>query len=124
MSVKDARAYRAKCEQFRRAALRAEACGDGSAAGLNAVHAAIAASDAVTSFHLGERSRSKDHSDAVALLRRVALPDAGDKATQLGRILSVKNLAAYEAREMTTREAGEVVTRMERFVAWAFTHLP
>lgn len=124
MSAADARVYRAKCEQFRRAARVARDGGDWSAAGLNAVHAAIAASDALTSFHLGERSRGKDHSDAGALLARVALPDAKEKAGQLGRVVAMKNLVAYEAREPSRREAEEMMTRMERFVGWALQNVP
>lgn len=124
MSVADAKAYRAKCEQFQRSARDAAQREDWSAAGLNAVHAAISASDALTSFLLGERSRSKDHGDAATLVGRVALPEAREKAAQLGRILAMKNLAAYEARELSKRECEEILTRMERFVVWALGHVP
>ena len=124
MSATDVATYRRKCGQFERAARTASAAGDWSAAGLNAVHAAIAASDALTTFHLGERSRSKDHADAATLVGRLALPGVKERSAQLGRILSVKNLVAYEAREITRREAEDLMARMARFVEWALQNVP
>ena len=61
----------------------------------NAIHAAIAAADAITCHALGERSNDANHASAVELLRRV---DAG-LATALKRALDRKTQAGYESPE-------------------------
>ena len=48
----------------------------------NAVHAAIAAVDTVTVFHVGKRSVPQRHEDAVHLLGMLGLPESG---SSLGR---------------------------------------
>lgn len=59
-----------------------------------AVLAGIAAADAACCKALGRRSRSQDHRDAVALVRRVA-PGGPDAAKQLDRLVGLKDLAQY-----------------------------
>jgi hypothetical protein len=59
-----------------------------------AVLAGIAASDSACCAAQGERSRSQDHRDAVALLRQVA-PGGRDAAAQLERLLGLKDQAQY-----------------------------
>lgn len=57
-------------------------------------------------------------------MARAALPDAKERAAQLGRILALKNRAAYESRDLTPRECADVLARMERFVDWALENVP
>ena len=59
-----------------------------------AVLAGIAAADAACCKALGRRSRSQDHRDAVALVRRVA-PGGADAAKQLERLVGLKDKAQY-----------------------------
>ncbi|WKK72698.1 hypothetical protein Q0F99_07175 [Rathayibacter oskolensis] len=66
-----------------------------------AVHAGIAASDAICIRKLGRYSPTGSHSDSVALLRR-ADPEA---AKHLERLLTLKTKAGYSARPVTTAEA-------------------
>ena len=61
----------------------------------NAVLAAIAASDAICGFMLGERSRGSDHRDAVRMLRSVRRDDAERLADALMSALDSKDPAHY-----------------------------
>lgn len=117
------RPYLKKAEAFQRTMEKAAAAGDWNAVGLNAVHAVISASDAVTTFYLGERSRGEDHNDAAQLLRRLPLEEAGERAEHALKVLRAKNLVEYEAREFEAREALAVMKRTTRFVGWAMEHL-
>ncbi len=67
----------------------------------NAIHAAIAASDAITCHALGERSADGNHQAAVTLLRTV------DKkmAAALKRALDKKTQAAYESGDLSANDA-------------------
>lgn len=56
-----ARAYLQKAREFSRATDRASETGDWNAVGLNAVHTVISALDALTTYYLQERSKSRDH---------------------------------------------------------------
>ena len=91
-----------------------------NAAGLNAVHCAISACDAVLVRHIGHRSASSDHDASASLLRALTdLPDVRQKTEALLRILAVKNLIEYEEREITRHEAAELAKLTERFFRWA-----
>jgi hypothetical protein len=59
-----------------------------------AVLAGIAAADAACCHVLGERSRSENHLDAVALVRQV-VPGGPDAAKRLQRLLSLKDESQY-----------------------------
>ena len=73
-----------------------------------AIHAAIAASDAITCHALGERSNDGNHVSAVDLLRQV---DA-KLATALKRALDRKTQAGYESVDISAADA-------ESCVRWA-----
>jgi hypothetical protein len=73
-----------------------------------AIHAAIAASDAITCHALGDRSNDGNHVSAVDLLRQV---DAR-LATALKRALDRKTQAGYESVDNTAADA-------ESCVKWA-----
>ena len=70
-----------------------------------AIHAAIAAADAITCHSLGERSSDGIHVSAVDLLRQV---DAG-LATALKRALDRKTQAAYESFDVSIADATSCV---------------
>ena len=108
--------YLKKARGFLRAAEASLAVGDWDAAALNAVHCGISSADALLVFKAGVRSGSDSHSDAAALLdRHFAGDEAGPKAGTLSKILSYKNLAAYEDREVSDAEAREAAKLARRF---------
>ena len=91
-----------------------------NAAGLNAVHCAISACDAVLVYYTEQRSASPDHEVAAHLLSALPkVPDAKQKADTLRRILQEKHVIEYEDRSFTPREAAELVKLTERFFRWA-----
>jgi len=100
----DARARLLDVEAFLVAAERVVDLG-GDVVATNAVHAAIAAADAICCLRLGERSRDADHRAAVTLLARVDR----DLAAALDRVLAVKTRAGYEARDVSAIDAGRCV---------------
>jgi len=73
-----------------------------------AIHAAIAAADAITCHALGERSNDGNHSSAVDLLRRVD----PKLSTALKRALDRKTQAGYESVDISAVDA-------EGCVKWA-----
>jgi len=90
-----------------------------NAVGLNAVHCAISACDAVLVFYTEQRSASPDHETAVHLLSSLTkVAEARQKADTLRRILHAKNLIEYEDRMVTAQEAAELVKLTERFYRW------
>ncbi len=115
-----------RAQEFLSAAQGSFARGHFQAATANAAHAAIAAMDAVTVFHVGKRSASERHEDAVDLLGTLGLADPtfAKRLTQFGRLLGLKTKAEYADAVVTRREAEDAVQSAERIVAWAPGHLP
>ncbi len=95
-----------------------------TAVGLNAVHCAISCCDAILTFHLGIRSASENHMQAVDLLMR--LPPAAEygEINTFKKIIVKKNLIAYENREFRQTEAIDILKLAERFYRWATSKLP
>jgi hypothetical protein len=81
----------------------------------NAVHAAIAASDAITCYALAERSNDGNHGAAVDLLRQV---DVG-LATTLKRTLDRKTQAAYESADISATDAANCVRWAKQLLSGA-----
>jgi hypothetical protein len=71
----------------------------------NAIHAAIAASDAITCHALGERSGDGNHGAAVEVLREVEPALAGT----LKRALDRKTQAAHESADLSRTDAANCV---------------
>lgn len=88
----------------------AEMATDPDVKATNAIHAAIAAADAICCFAARERSADGNHNAAVDLLRAV---DAQLAAT-LSRLLARKQQAAYETRDLSTREAATCIRQATR----------
>lgn len=84
-----------------------------------AIHAAIAAADAITCHALGERSRDGNHVSAVDLLRRV---DA-KLSTTLKRTLDRKTQAGYESVDISAADAERCVKWAEQLLAAASARL-
>jgi HEPN domain-containing protein len=88
---------------------------------LNAVHAAISATDSVTVTLVLKRSGDPDHQRAASLLEEAAgsSPEIRAHVRQLRELLARKNVVEYESRRATARDASDALKRAERFVAWA-----
>jgi hypothetical protein len=80
-----------------------------------AIHAAIAAADAITCHALGERSSDGNHTSAVDLLRRVDT----SLATALKRALDRKTQAAYESVDISATDATSCVRSARQLLAAA-----
>lgn len=116
--------YLRKAQQFSRAMLESLDNGDWDAAGLNAVHCAISASDAVLVFTQGLRSASSKHDDSAMLLESmVKAPGTKNAVSQLKRLVAKKNLIEYEERMFRESEARDAVKNASRLLAWAETVL-
>jgi triphosphoribosyl-dephospho-CoA synthetase len=115
-TVADARARVASGKAFLDIAERLVTEGfDADVAVTNAVHAGIAASDALCCLRLGERSADQDHASATVLLARV------DKslAIELTRLLALKTKAAYETRRVSDADAKGALRRAAKLIAAA-----
>lgn len=116
--------YLEKADEFFRIMKYAQSQNLWTATGLNGVHCAISACDAITSFYLGERSTSTRHEDVVISLRKIGIRNIENKIKQILSILSVKNLVEYEAREFRRSDALKIATQVERLYTWAEESLP
>ena len=85
----------------------------------NAIHAAIAAADAITCRALGERSSGGNHVAAVDLLRQV---DSSLAAT-LKRALDRKTQAGYESADISRVDAASCVSWAQQLLAAAESRL-
>lgn len=116
--------YLKKAQEFLRAAEAALQRGDWDAVGLNAVHSAISAADALLVNYGGVRSASDSHHDVAGLLEQhVKDEQIGSKTRTLSKILTYKNVSAYEDREVTEAEARDAGKLARRFLEWAESRL-
>jgi HEPN domain-containing protein len=117
----EARLYLAKAQQFSAEASAAISNSRNDAAMLNAVHAAISATDAVCVALSGRRSGDPDHQRAADLLQEVGGKSKGiaGHVRQLRMLFAKKNVVEYESRQASAKEATEAVQGAERFVSWA-----
>jgi len=117
----EARLYLDKADQFVEQARFGLDAGRNDAALLDAIHAAISGTDAVTTALAGVRSSDPDHQRAADLLEEVAgsAPEVRERARQLRALLARKNTVEYESRKASAREAREGVDRAGRIVDWA-----
>ncbi len=120
-SRSEARLYLAKGQQFSAEANTAISNSRNDAAMLNAVHAAISATDAVCVALAGRRSADPDHQRAADLLQEIGGRSRGiaSHVRQLRMLLAKKNAVEYESRQASAKEASEAAQRAERLVSWA-----
>ena len=118
--------YQLKAEQFLEAARDSYLKENWNAVGLNTVHAAISANDALTVYYKKIRSASEKHSNSVGLLLEIFNHDSETKKSSrhLLWLIGRKNLVEYESRLFYKREAEEALTHADRFLLWAKTKLP
>ncbi|MFA5845149.1 MAG: hypothetical protein WC971_10020 [Coriobacteriia bacterium] len=90
-----------------------------NAAGLEAIHAGIAAADAALIATAGLRSVSQDHGVAISLLESRVPEFTAIQQRQLAGLLKMKNQVAYDERLLTEVEARQLVEHATRLVKWA-----
>jgi len=120
----DYKVFLRKAKDFYDIMLTARDTENWTATGLNAVHCAISSCDAVLTFHLGIRSISDNHMEAVELLLRLPSLVEGGEVNTYKRIAAKKNLIAYENRDFRQVEAIEITKLTDRFYGWATSKLP
>ncbi len=84
-----------------------------------AVLAGIAAADAATCATLRLRSRSENHKDAVAVVKRIVHPDANAAANALARLIDIKDAAHYGFDTLNAQKRAAAVRHAERMLALA-----
>jgi HEPN domain-containing protein len=94
-----------------------------NSAGLESVHAVISACDALTIFHLGVRSRGKDPSEVLELLRRIQLEGLDKTREQVLGVLAIKNSVEYGGEGLSVGAASRAVARAVRIVEWVSGHV-
>lgn len=110
-----------KAEEMSSAATSELTTGHWNSAGLNAVHAGICAADAALIVSTGVRSISQDHGAVVAMLDERVPEFTSAQRRQLGGLLKMKNVVAYEQRLLTEYEARQLVDQANRLTKWAAT---
>ncbi len=89
------------------------------AAGVNAIHAGVAAADAALGAAAGYRSASPDHATVVRLLQESIEGFPAASGRQLTGLLKQRSSIYYDARTVTEVEARTLVDQARRFVGWA-----
>jgi HEPN domain-containing protein len=117
----EARLYLDKAVQFIEQARSGLDADRNDAALLDAIHAAISGTDAVTIALAGVRSTDPDHQRAADLLDEVvaSAPESRGQARQLRALLARKNTVEYESRKASVKDARDGVERAGRLVDWA-----
>jgi len=118
--------YLKRAEECYHAAKNSFETQEWNAATISAIHACIAASDAMCIYFLGKRNVSENHNEAVAIFKAIKADDeaTNTNANRLSRILSIKNMAEYEYRLVFRAEAKKVLNDCERFLEYVKTKLP
>ncbi len=99
--------------------------GQWEAAGVNAVHAAISANDAVLSALRGLKPVSPDHKDAArVLVSQLKDADAQKAGKRFGVIVAKRSRVEYDDKRFTEKEARDMVLDTRRFLEWARSVLP
>jgi len=97
-----------------------------NAATISAIHAVIAASDAMCIYFLGKRNASESHNEAAVLFKTIKTDDEGidTNANRIARVLSIKSMAEYEERLVHRTEAEKALKDCERFLEYVKAKLP
>lgn len=100
--------------------------GKWDAAAINAVQAAISASDALCTYKTGSHNASQRHDDAIKLFRSIDAADEAHKtnSNRFARILSQKSASAYGERPTQPSEAQYLFSEAERMLYYVKSKLP
>lgn len=114
----DGPAYLAKASEYLRAAVDSLDIGNFTAATGTAIHAGIAAADAVASARAQATWRG-EHSQAATYLEKHAGEDGRRAARHLGRLLPLESTAEYDPTPIAPARAAAAVEAARRIVAIA-----
>ncbi len=117
--------YFKKAEEFLSTMQDSLIKGKWNAAGLNAIHSAISASDALLVALHGVRSRSPKHDDIIRLISSlVHHKEREQNLTHLRNLISMKNVVEYDQRLITGSEATSLSKHAQRYFNWDKSILP
>jgi len=111
-----AKCYLTKAENSLRIAKLARQEGAHDTAVMDAVHSAINALDALTTFYRGKRS-SGQHTDVLSLIKEILSNDEyAEVKKQFGALLSKKNESEYQPDLMVDKDSEKAITQAERIL--------
>jgi len=118
--------YLKRAEECCHAAKNSFEAQEWNSATISAIHAVIAASDAMCIYFLGKRNASESHNEAAALFKAIKADDEeiNTNANRIARMLGIKTMAEYEERLVFRAEAEKVLKDCERFLEYAKAKLP
>lgn len=94
------------------------------AAVMNAIHSAINALDALTTYFLGKRA-SGSHTDSLLLTKAIlTTQEQGDIEKQYKSLISLKNASEYQPDMMSPKDAENSIKLAERIFDKVQTKLP
>ena len=117
-STGDARGYLAKAQEFLRAASDSFELGNLIAATGNAIHAGIAAADAIAAARAGAVWKG-EHAQAAGYLEKAAGAQGRQAGRHLRRLLPLKTRAEYDPNPIPVTEAAGALEAARRLVALA-----
>jgi len=117
-TISDARILLAKAQEFSQSADDALAKERFATTTLDAVHAGLLASDAISAVRAGVVWKG-EHGGAPAHLSRAAGQDGKQAANHLRRLLPLKNQTEYEAITITAQQAAAAAVAARRIVTIA-----
>ena len=90
-----------------------------------AVQGVIAAADAITIYHCGERATAERHEDALEVLGRLeAIAGVKEASVHLVKLLRVKGEIEYTGRYPKPQEVSALIDHARRFFGFVEKHLP
>lgn len=95
----------------------------------NAVHAVIAANDALCLYHLGERAQGDSHTEAAMAPKRACKgtaleQEAPQRAGQLTDVVKQKSPLQYYGKQLSAETVSRVMGQAKRFIEWVEESLP
>lgn len=117
-------AFLREARKFREVAREFDRPGYTNQAVSNAVHAVIAANDAVCLRLINERPGGESHSEAARVLMRACKgtpweAEASQRGQQLAQVLQQKNASQYHGALLSAETAERAMKQAERFIEWA-----
>jgi len=89
-----------------------------NAAATLAVQCAISSADAICVHEKGLRSVSQDHLDVCDLVSKLTINGAEEKAKQLRKVITRKNMVQYECRSVHKSDADDMIKVTTRIYQW------
>lgn len=120
------REYLKRADECNSAMKRSFDAGEWNACVICAIHAGIAAADALCVYVKGLRHAGERHEDAIGLFLDTAPGDDATKksASRLSNLLGIKSRAEYGERLLGRKDAEEAVLEVERLLAFIKSRLP